>query len=141
LGRLPALVPPVPLAPLTDIADPAATHGPPSSIALFAAAQPVLNVVLFVPLGVLVRAMAGRGITVATLTGLAVSVLVETTQYTGVFGLVGCAYRVADVVDLLTNTAGAMLGALLAPVVEGWIRVPTALDALPPQPVTSQRSL
>src|SRR5699024_373073 len=97
VGRSGAILQPVPLATLTDIADLAATHGPTSSIALFAAAQPVLNVVLFVPLGVLVRAMAGRGITVATLTGLAVSVLVETTQYTGVFGLVGCAYRVAGV--------------------------------------------
>lgn len=141
VGRSGAILQPVPLATLTDIADLAATHGPTSSIALFAAAQPVLNVVLFVPLGVLVRAMAGRGITVATLTGLAVSVLVETTQYTGVFGLVGCAYRVADVDDLLTNTAGALLGALLAPVVAGWIPGPAALAALPPRPVTRPRRL
>src|SRR5699024_6553459 len=79
VGRSGAIPPPVPLATLTDIADLAAAHGPTSSTVLFAAAQPVLNVMLFVPLAVLVRAMAGRGIAVAPLTGLAVSLLVAIT--------------------------------------------------------------
>src|SRR5699024_5582165 len=79
----------------------------------------------------LVRPLAGRGISVATLTVRAVSLLVEITQYTGVFGLAGCAYRVADVDDLLAVAAGALLGALLAPLVAGWIPRPAALAALP----------
>lgn len=79
--------------------------------------QVVLNVVLFVPFGVLVRSLleVGRVATVAA--GLATSLLIETVQGTGIFGLVGCAYRVADVDDLVTNTSGTAIGVLLAPLV------------------------
>src|SRR5699024_11661728 len=37
--------------------------------------------------------------------------------------------------------SGALLGALLAPVVAGWIPGPAALAALPPRPVTRPRRL
>ncbi|OFE15721.1 hypothetical protein BA895_21635 [Humibacillus sp. DSM 29435] len=39
-----------------------------------------------------------------------VSLLIETTQGTGIFGLYPCPYRLADVDDLLTNTLGAVIG-------------------------------
>ncbi|MFC7457007.1 VanZ family protein [Brachybacterium sp. GCM10030267] len=132
---------PVPLATIGDIARLAGQYGLGSTTTIAAIAQPILNVVLFIPLGVLIRVMAGRGILTATLTGVAASLLIETTQYTGLWGLFDCAYRVADVDDLLTNTAGALIGALLAPVVAGWIPEPTALATLPPRPVTRLRRL
>src|SRR5699024_8493945 len=78
--------------------------------------QVVLNVALFVPLGALLRRYAGRGILTSTLAAFAVSLLIELTQYTGVWGLIGCSYRVADVDDLIANTFGGLLGAVLAPV-------------------------
>jgi glycopeptide antibiotics resistance protein len=76
--------------------------------------QLALNVLLFVPWGVLVRMLWRRGIVVATLSGLAISLLIETTQLTGVWGAFPCAYRLFDTGDLVTNTAGAALGSLAA---------------------------
>lgn len=132
---------PTPLATLTDISRILSEYGPRSSLALFTIAQPLLNIALFIPLGVLMRAMAGRGILASTFVGALVSLLIETTQYTGMWGMFDCGYRVADVDDLITNTLGALLGAVIAPVVAGWIPRPAALQALPPQPVTRLRRL
>ena len=76
--------------------------------------QVVLNVVLFLPFGVFVRLITHRGVLVATVLGFAVSLLIEVTQLTGVWGVYPCAYRLFDVDDLLTNTLGAFLGAVLS---------------------------
>ncbi len=75
--------------------------------------QVALNVLLFVPLGVLVRLILKRGVVVATALGLAVSLLIETTQLTGVWHLYDCAYRLFDVDDLVVNTLGALVGSRL----------------------------
>lgn len=103
--------------------------------------QVAFNVLLFVPWGVAVRRYFDRGVLTTLLTGLAASVLVEVTQYTGVFGLVGCAYRVADVDDVLANTLGAAVGAVVAPLVLVW--VPRSSDLVRgrdlPRPVRAWR--
>ena len=74
----------------------------------------LLNVLLFVPLGFLLRVLADRGVVAAVVVGFAVSAFVEVTQLTGVWSLYPCAYRMFDMDDLLTNTLGAVLGSLLA---------------------------
>ncbi|MER7559215.1 VanZ family protein [Nocardioides sp. NPDC126508] len=76
--------------------------------------QVALNIVLFVPLGFFVRAIAGRGVVLAGTLGLATSLLIETTQLTGIWGLYPCAYRVFDVDDLMINTVGAVVGSLIS---------------------------
>jgi glycopeptide antibiotics resistance protein len=76
--------------------------------------QIVLNVALFVPMGVILRLRYRRGLVWAFAVGLGVSLLIETTQLTGIWGLYDCAYRFFDVDDLLLNTSGALLGSLLA---------------------------
>lgn len=76
--------------------------------------QVLLNVLLFVPLGVLVRLVLRRGVLVSAIAGLAVSLAIEMTQRTGVWGFYGCAYRKFDVDDLLVNTLGAIAGALVS---------------------------
>jgi glycopeptide antibiotics resistance protein len=76
--------------------------------------QMVLNVVLLMPLGVIVRHLWKAGVIRTTLIGLAVSLLIEATQLTGNWFTAPCRYRVADVNDLMTNTLGAFLGGLLA---------------------------
>lgn len=109
--------PPVQWRPFHSIDDIAGAGSPTS----FAVLQVVFNVVLFVPWGAFVRRYFGWSLVAATGSGFAVSLLVESTQGTGVWGIYGCAYRVADVDDLLTNTTGALIGALLAPVLLGWV--------------------
>lgn len=74
--------------------------------------QVVLNVALFVPLGAMVRILARRGWVVAGLLGFATSLLIETTQLTGIWGVYECAYRYFDVDDLIANTTGALVGSL-----------------------------
>ncbi|MFK3676966.1 VanZ family protein [Microbacterium sp. NPDC090218] len=102
--------------------------------------QLLFNVLLFVPLGVFVRVLAGRGILVALVSGFGLSLLVETTQLTGVWGLYPCAYRFFDVGDLMTNTLGAVVGCVLALVVPRSLRGAEArADADLPRPVTRGR--
>ncbi len=76
--------------------------------------QVVLNVLLFVPLGYFIRVILRRGVVVAGLAGLAISLLIEVTQLTGDWGLYDCAYRLFDVDDLGVNTLGAIGGSLLS---------------------------
>lgn len=85
--------------------------------------QVALNVVLFIPLGWFVRTVLGRGIVVATMVGFAVSLLIESTQGTGIWGIYPCAYRLFDVDDLIINTAGATIGSLLSRLLVGRRRV------------------
>ncbi|QAY74650.1 VanZ family protein [Agromyces protaetiae] len=76
--------------------------------------QVALNVLLFVPLGVFVRLLFGRGVVVSTIAGFVVSLSIELTQLTGLWGVYECAYRVFDTADLLVNTLGAVVGSLAA---------------------------
>lgn len=76
--------------------------------------QAAFNIVLFLPLGFFLRTLTRRGVVTATLIGLAVSLAIEFTQRTGIWGLYHCAYRTFDVDDLILNTAGALAGSLLA---------------------------
>jgi len=71
-----------------------------------------LNILLFVPLGVLMRNRGRHGLLTATLAGFALSLLIEVTQLTGVWFVYPCAYRHFDVDDIIFNTIGAALGAL-----------------------------
>ncbi|MCT1476698.1 VanZ family protein [Microbacterium sp. p3-SID336] len=102
--------------------------------------QLAFNVLLFIPLGFFVRVIAGRGVLVALITGFGLSLLVETTQLTGVWGLYPCAYRFFDVGDLMTNTTGAVVGSVLALAVPRALRGSRARgDADLPRQVTRGR--
>lgn len=128
---------------LDDIAE--ATQGltPAATATSFAVLQVVLNVVLFVPWGAFVRRLFGRSVLFAGLSGVAMSLFIEITQGTGVWGLYGCAYRVADVDDVLTNSLGAFAGALLAPLLLWWLpeTAPDEKRRADPRPVTRFRRL
>lgn len=107
----------------------------------FYALQVVFNVLLFLPWGIIARRYFSRGLIVATVSGFLASLLIEATQYTGIWGIYDCAYRLADVDDLIANTAGALLGALLAPLLLWWMpeRGELARGRVQPRPVTSWR--
>ena len=72
--------------------------------------QLAFNVVFFMPLGFIGGRLLRLRFATTVLLGLAASVLVETAQLTGLFGLYPYAYRCCDVDDVLTNTLGAALG-------------------------------
>jgi len=129
-----------PFAFVQDIRDSLASSGGGLRAAVmdFAVLQVVFNVVLFMPLGFFIRVLGGRGVVIATLTGLATTALIEFTQLTGVWGLYPCAYRFFDVDDLMANTLGALLGSLIAlPFVGRRRSVAPAADVA--RPVTKPR--
>lgn len=82
--------------------------------------QIAMNVVFFLPLGfILKRLFAWRWFAIVP-AGAAVSLLIETAQLTGLFGIYPCSYRLFDVDDIVWNTAGAIVGMVIAIV---WNRV------------------
>jgi len=129
---------------LRDLRDIIAIQQGGSSLIANAALQvTVLNVALFVPIGFLVRILFRRGIPTALLVGFVLSLLVETTQLTGLWGIYPCSYRFFSVGDLLHNTLGAGLGSALALLVtRRRAGRPTAgEDVRPPARVTATRRL
>ncbi|GAB3370825.1 VanZ family protein [Amycolatopsis echigonensis] len=99
--------------------------------------QVLFNVAFFVPWGVFLRRLFRRSIGFAIASGFLVSLAIETTQLTGVWFLMECPYRLFDTGDLLSNTVGAGIGALLAPVV----RRSGRLRPDEPRPVLARRRL
>lgn len=72
-----------------------------------------LNMVLFVPFGLIVRRVFEWSRPTVLGAAVGVSILIELTQLTGNWGLAPCPYRFADVTDLATNSAGAVVGIAL----------------------------
>jgi glycopeptide antibiotics resistance protein len=118
-GGIPAQV--RPFAFVDDIAKDVGEHGTSALLAGRATVQVAFNVLLFVPLGIIARRFWSFGVAASAVIGLLSSFTIEATQYTGIWGLYPCAYRVADVDDLLANTSGALIGALVAPLVLWWM--------------------
>jgi glycopeptide antibiotics resistance protein len=77
----------------------------------------VFNIALLFPLGVYLRRWFGRGVLLTGLIGFTLSLAFELTQLTATLGLFACPYRQFNVDDLMANTAGALLGWLLAPLI------------------------
>lgn len=116
-------------------------HGLAGSVTVVTVLQVVFNVVLFLPWGAVVRGFLHRSVLTATLSGLVASVVIEATQATGLWFIYPCAYRFADIDDVLMNTLGALLGALLAPALIWWMPRARALSASrsQPRPITVWR--
>jgi len=77
-----------------------------------------------------------------TLIGFIVSALIECTQLTGDWFLYPCAYRIFDVDDLLANSLGALIGAIIGPLLRLVPGQPAELiRAGTPRPVTAGRRL
>ena len=99
----------------------------------------LLNIALFVPLGALAettwrirrmrsapegapadgsrlaRSIPHRRVLAWVAIGCVVSCLIELTQYTGLFGVVPCSYRVVDIDEVIMNTLGTYAGVRLLP--------------------------
>lgn len=96
-----------------ELVDLARAEGPGALLSDWLVWEFTLNMVLFIPFGVLVRRVFEwpRGIVLAA--ALGTSLLIELTQLTGNWGLAPCPYRFADTTDLFTNTTGAVIGIAL----------------------------
>ncbi|MDX5562721.1 VanZ family protein [Streptomyces sp. ID05-04B] len=105
----------VPFHFLHDMAKSATGNGPMAMLHNPALTQVLLNVALFIPLGMFVRYMFRRSVPVTAAIGLGVSLLIETTQLTGDWFIYPCPYRLFDVDDLIANGLGGLVGALAAP--------------------------
>jgi glycopeptide antibiotics resistance protein len=100
---------------LHDMGKSATGSGPMAMLHNPALTQVLLNVALFIPLGMFVRYMFRRRVPVTAAIGLGVSLLIETTQLTGDWFIYPCPYRLFDVDDLIANGLGGLIGALAAP--------------------------
>jgi glycopeptide antibiotics resistance protein len=124
---------------VTDIHTELLKHGEPLSHALLTQTfqQVAMNVLLFVPLGLIARLLWKRGAIGTLLIGFAFSLAIEITQLTANFGTAPFAYRIFDVDDLMTNTTGAVMGWIVAALFLALrTKAPSAVDA---QPVRSER--
>ena len=72
--------------------------------------EAIFNVMLTVPLGAYLCYLFRCRWWMALLIGMATTLLFETSQLTGLFGLYAHPYRLFDVDDLILNTTGTMLG-------------------------------
>jgi glycopeptide antibiotics resistance protein len=77
---------------------------------------PLMNLLLCAAIGALLVRHRLHSRT-AVLLGFGLSLTVELTQLTGIWGLYPCPYRHFDIDDLILNTAGVALGVAL---VRGW---------------------
>lgn len=76
--------------------------------------QVVFNVFLTMPFGIMLRYYYRQGWLRCIMFSFLLSLFFELTQLTGLYGIYSHPYRVFDVDDLLMNTLGGILGALLA---------------------------
>lgn len=108
-----------------------------------AVAGTLFNLLLLLPLGVFLRYHFRRGLRATAGIGLAVSLFFELTQWTGIWGIYDCPYRLFDVDDLLVNTAGTVTGWLAAGPVARVLPALETLDgrALAARPVPFGRRL
>ena len=83
-----------------------------------AAYEAYFNVLLTVPLGAYLCYLFRCRWWMALLIGMATTLLFETSQLTGLFGIYDHPYRLFDVDDLILNTTGTMLGF--------WLMIPLA---------------
>ena len=129
---------------LGDIQREGGVSGPRSLLTNPAAVQVAFNVLLFIPLGALVRHAVLRhrvvsGLLVGAAAGVVVSLVIELTQLTGDWFLYPCSYRLFDVDDLIANTAGAALGTFAAPLLALIVGSDRRSDADAPRRVTALR--
>lgn len=79
--------------------------------------QLAMNVVFFLPLGYFMKRVFRWKFGTALPAMFLTSLLIETTQLTGIWGIYPCAYRLFDVDDLITNTLGGILGYAMGSIV------------------------
>lgn len=128
----------VPLASLDDVTAYSGANGWLSTLTSGVFLQVLLNVLFFIPLGFFLAYRSRRSLPFAFAASLGLSLMIELTQGTGLWGLAECPYRLADVDDVITNTSGGVIGWLLGFALRPVLPDPTpqrAPDPGPPGPM------
>lgn len=114
-----------PLGSLDDVTAYAEANGLLATLSSGVLLQVLMNVIFFLPLGFFLAYRSRRSLPTTTLIAFTVSLGIEITQGTGLYGLAPCPYRLADVDDLLTNTAGGIVGWFIGVAVRRFLPDPT----------------
>ena len=99
-----------PFASLDDVTAYSEANGVFATLTSGALLQVLMNVIFFLPLGFFLAYRWRRSLPITIAVTFAVSLAIEVTQGTGLLGLAPCPYRLADIDDLFTNTAGGIVG-------------------------------
>lgn len=75
--------------------------------------QVVYNVVMMIPMGIFVKYYFNVKNITTILVVFAVSLFIEITQLTGIYGIYNGSYRLCDVDDLIANTLGGAFGCFI----------------------------
>lgn len=75
--------------------------------------QVVFNVVMTIPFGIFMGYRFGFSTKKTVIASLLLSLFIETAQFTGLFGMYHGSFRLCDVDDLMLNTLGGFIGALV----------------------------
>src|SRR5699024_1306464 len=86
----------------------------------FPVLQLLMNLALFLPLGLILRGVFRQDTTTSLALAALLSALIEVPRFAGACGLSPCGVRIADIEDLLATAVGAWIGALLAPLPARW---------------------
>ena len=103
--------------------------------------QLVMNFIFFLPLGFYIAYRSRRSLGRAASTALVVSLVIEVTQGSGLWGLAPCPYRVADVDDLILNTAGGIAGWFVGFGARRFLPDPTPRPQPDPGPASAARQV
>jgi len=83
--------------------------------------EPVLNIIFFIPFGIYLRYYFEKPFWQVFLYAFALSLFLECTQLSALYGIYPRPYRIFDVDDLITNTFGGVLGFVIAPLITWWL--------------------
>ncbi len=75
------------------------------------------NLIMFMPLGIYLRYYFRIKFAMAFVISLGLSLFLEVTQLTGIYGIYPYAYRLFDVDDLMINTLGSVIGYAITPLI------------------------
>lgn len=112
--------------------DPLAFVGDLAREGISALPQILFNIAFFMPLGFIAARLLRLGPFASILLGFGVSLIVETAQLTGLFGIYAYAYRTFDVNDLMYNTFGTALG---------WVCAALLARVLPPRALADEEEV
>ncbi len=86
------------------------------------------NLIMFMPLGIYLRYYFKIKFIMVFVISLGLSLFLEITQLTGIYGIYPYAYRLFDVDDLIINTLGSVIGYIITPLITFMLPTREILD-------------